>query len=36
MPVSEDIKELRKELRKLKPKDRLKKLKELEEIRKIE
>ncbi|MCH8003095.1 MAG: hypothetical protein IH934_00550 [Nanoarchaeota archaeon] len=36
MPESEDIKELRKELKKLKPKDRLKRLKELGEKRKTE
>jgi hypothetical protein len=36
MAESEDIKELRNELRKLKPKDRLKKLKELEEKTKEE
>ena len=36
MPESEDIKELKKELRKLKPETRLKKLKELEEKRKAE
>jgi len=36
MPESEDIKELRKELKKLKPEARLKKLKELEEKRKTE
>tara|TARA_B100000315_G_C14286992_1_gene455691 strand:- start:43 stop:570 length:528 start_codon:yes stop_codon:yes gene_type:complete len=36
MPESEDIKELRKELKKLKPQDRLKRLKKLEEKRKAE
>jgi len=36
MPESEDIKELRKELKRLKPKDKLKKLKKLEEKRKTE
>jgi len=36
MPESDDIKELKKELRKLKPKDKLKRLKELEEKRKAE
>ena len=36
MPESEDIKELKKELRKLKPMDRLKKLKKLGEKRKTE
>jgi hypothetical protein len=36
MPKNEDIEELKKELRKLRPKDRLKKLKELEEKRKVE
>ena len=36
MPESEDIKELKEELRKLKPKDKLKRLKNLEEKRKAE
>lgn len=36
MPENDDIEELKKELRKLKPKDRLKKLKDLEEKRKLE
>ncbi|MCH8329372.1 MAG: hypothetical protein IIB81_03185 [Nanoarchaeota archaeon] len=36
MPENEDIKELKKELRKLKPRTRLKKLKQLEEKRKAE
>lgn len=36
MPENEDIKELKKELKKLKPSDRLKKLKELEGKRKAE
>ena len=36
MPESEDIKELRKELEKLKPRDRLKKLKKLGEKRKTQ
>lgn len=36
MPESEDIKELRKELGKLKPRDRLKKLKKLGEKRKMQ
>ncbi|MBU90182.1 hypothetical protein CMO94_01465 [Candidatus Woesearchaeota archaeon] len=36
MPENEDIEELKKELKKLKPKDRLKKLKELGEKRKAE
>jgi len=36
MADNEDIKELKKELKKLKPKDRIKKLKELEEIKKVE
>jgi len=36
MPESEDIKELKEELRKLKPKDKLKRLKELEGKRKSE
>jgi len=36
MPENEDIKELKKELRKLKPRDRLKKLKEIEGKRKTE
>lgn len=36
MPENEDIKELKKELRKLKPRARLKRLKELEEKRKTE
>lgn len=36
MPESEDIKELRKELKNLKPKERLNKLKKLEEKRKTE
>ena len=36
MPENEDIKELKKELRKLKPRARLKRLKELEEKRKAE
>jgi len=36
MPESEDIKELKKELRKLKPKDKLKRLKEIGEKRKAE
>jgi len=36
MPESEDIKELRKELKKLKPKDRLKRLKDLGKKRKTE
>lgn len=36
MPEKEDIEELKRELRRLRPKDRLKKLKELEEKRKSE
>lgn len=36
MPENEDIKELKAELRKLQPRDRLKRLKELEEKRKAE
>jgi hypothetical protein len=36
MPENEDIEELKKELKKLRPKDRLKRLKELEEKRKTE
>lgn len=36
MPKNEDIEELKRELKKLRPKDRLKKLKELEEKRKVE